>query len=354
MARSRTAERRTGTDKGNKGSFPSSIPRAKREGHAPFADARGTDASRGTTRPGPCLTKARGITLLELVVVITVLGIITIVAAVALRDPIRAYAEAKRRAELTDLADHALRRIARDVRLALPNSIRLTGAGPVYMELLLTKTGGRYRAQPDASGAGDPLDLTAADTSFDMLGPMSALAGQSAAAGDILVVQNLFADPAVTTSNAYTHGQAAYCGTTLSPNCITAAISSSGAGSLANETKIRFAARQFPLGSPGHRFQIVSGPVTYACTPGPVDAQGHGTGTLVRLSGYTVALAQPAGVYPGAPVAALLAENVTACSITYEKPILAQSWALVSMQLALTRGFETITLYHEIHVSNLP
>ena len=301
--------------------------------------------------------RAQGVTLIELVVTLTVLAIITVAAAVALRDPVRAYVDSKRRAELTDVADTALRRMARDIRLALPNSVRVTGADPVYMELLLTRTGGRYRAKVDGAGAGDLLDFSAADTAFDTLGPMSALAGQAAAANDILVVHNLFSAASVTTSNAYTYNQAAHnctSGTPSLPNCNSATINSTGAGALANETKINFAQRQFPLESPGNRFHAVSGPVTYVCDPGPVNASGDGTGTLSRVSNYTVALAQPTGVFPGSPVTSLLAQYVTACEITYDPLVLTQSYGLVSMRLVLTRGNESVNLYHEVHVSNLP
>ncbi len=302
---------------------------------------------------------AAGVTLIELVVALTVLAIIAAVAAIALRDPVRAYTDAKRRAELTDIADTAMRRTARDIRLALPNSLRVTGADPVYLELLLTKTGGRYRAQADGAGAGDVLDFTATDTTFDTLGPMTALAGQAVAANDILVVHNLFSDPAVTTSNAYTYNQAAQSCTPATPSsqsCNTATISGTAAGALPNETRINFASRRFPLESSGNRFHVVAGPgpVTYVCDPGPVDASGDGTGTLTRVSNYTIALAQPTGVFPGAPVTSLLARYVTACEITYNPLVLTQSYGLVSMRLVLTRANESVNLYHEVHVSNLP
>jgi MSHA biogenesis protein MshO len=307
---------------------------------------------------------ARGITLVELVVVLGVLGIIAAAAAIALRDPLRGYVDSTRRAQLTDIADTALRRVARDIRLALPNSVRVTTVGSTaYVELLLTKTGGRYRAQVTDTGAGDVLDFAAAqpsaDNQFDTLGPMSALAGQDIATNDILVVHNLFSAPTVATANAYTYNQAAKSctsATQTSSTCNTARVTGTGAGALAGETRINFDRRQFPLSSPGNRFHVVSGPVTYVCNTngGALDANGNGTGTLTRVSGYTINLTQPTGAFPGAPVTSLLAQNVTDCQITYDPLVLTQSLGLVSMRLELTRGNEKVRLYHEIHVSNLP
>lgn len=299
----------------------------------------------------------RGVTLVELVVVLAILAILSVTVAMALRDPIRSYVDTNRRGELADAADTALRRLARDVRLALPNSLRVTGTGPIYLELLLTRTGGRYRAQPDASGNGNALDFSAADSAFDTLGPVVTTTGQAIAANDILVVHNLFAGTAAPSANAYTYNQAAYncaSATPDSPNCNTARITSTAAGALANESRINFDSRRFPLQSPGNRFQVVSGPVTYVCAPGAVDANGNGTGSLTRVSGYTIQLTQPTGSYAGSPASAVLAQNVTACEITYNPLVLTQSLGLLSMRIALTRGGETVNLYHEVHVSNIP
>ena len=292
-------------------------------------------------------TRERGVTLVELVVVMTLLAIIAAVAAVALRDPVRAYADSNRRAELTDMADTALRRMARDIRLALPNSLRVSGTN---LELLLTRTGGRYREQQDGSGQGDVLDFALADTQFDTLGSMSAVPSPIQN-GDILVVYNLFSDSAITTSNAYTFGSG-NCGTSNSPNCNTAAISGTGAGTLANETRINFAARQFPHASPANRFHVVQGPVTYECAPGALDAQGNATGTLTRIAGYTITLNQPTGT--GFGTRALVTNNVATCDITYNPLVLTQSLGLVSISLTLTRGGESVHLYHEVHVTNIP
>ena len=53
----------------------------------------------------------RGVTLIELIVVIAITGIVGAAVAVFIRRPVEAYADAARRAALTDEADTALRRI---------------------------------------------------------------------------------------------------------------------------------------------------------------------------------------------------------------------------------------------------
>ena len=67
----------------------------------------------------------RGFTLVEMIVVIVITGIIAGVVAIFLRAPVQGYVDSARRAEMTDIADTALRRIGRDLRTAVPNSVRV-------------------------------------------------------------------------------------------------------------------------------------------------------------------------------------------------------------------------------------
>ena len=84
-----------------------------------------------------------GFTLLELIVVIVITGIIAGMIAIFVTRPVTAYFDTARRAELTENADTASRRIARDLRTALPrdayictdvgwNKNGLTQQYPVY------------------------------------------------------------------------------------------------------------------------------------------------------------------------------------------------------------------------------
>ena len=136
----------------------------------------------------------QGFTLVEMIMVIVITGIIGGMVAVFLKAPIQQYVDVSRRADMTDIADTALRRVSRDLRLALPNSVRVTPAGSkTYLEFLPTTGGGRYRTDAAPSGtpagcgslAADVLDFTAADTCFE------AWAAIPVNVGDQIVVYNL-------------------------------------------------------------------------------------------------------------------------------------------------------------------
>ncbi|NDP48370.1 MAG: hypothetical protein GZ085_08260, partial [Sulfuriferula multivorans] len=107
--------------------------------------------------------------------------------------------------------------------------------------------------------------------------------------------------------------------------------------------------KQFPLASPGNRFQVVEGPVSYVCTP---NAANPNLGTLTRFWGYTRQLYQPTAFSAATPQA-LLARQVGACTITYQAGI-TERGGLVSMTIELTMAGETVRLHSNAQVSNQP
>ena len=85
---------------------------------------------------------ARGFTLVELTITIVLSTIVIGFMAVFIAGPVASYNDQTRRAELVDLAENSLRRISRDIRRALPNSVRLNVSGSVMaLELLSTVDG---------------------------------------------------------------------------------------------------------------------------------------------------------------------------------------------------------------------
>jgi MSHA biogenesis protein MshO len=93
---------------------------------------------------------ARGFTLIELVITIAVGSVVTAFMALFIVTPMTTYTAQTRRATLVDAADSALRFIGRDLRAALPNSVRVSPSGSV-LELLATFDGARYQESPPLS-----------------------------------------------------------------------------------------------------------------------------------------------------------------------------------------------------------
>lgn len=272
--------------------------------------------------------RQHGFTLVEAIVVMVLTGIIASVVAVFIVRPVQGYFDSARRAEMTDTADTALRRIGRDVRLALPNSVRVSADHKV-LEFLPTSGGGRYRVDY-GDGTENILDFTAADTSFEILGD-----GISFSSGDQIVIYNLGIEgaDAYAGNTTASHNRRAYSGTT---------------GSAVTTVNIT-STQPFPLDSPSHRFHIVNTPVTYLC-----DTSAR---TLRRYSGYAISPTQPTSFSSGV-TNALLAQNVSSCYFSYD-PGVSERNGLVTLTLGISEtnqsgNTETVTLYHEVHVSNVP
>lgn len=269
----------------------------------------------------------RGFTLTEAIIVIAIVAIIAAVIAVFVRAPVQGYVASASRAELADAADTALRRIVRDLRAALPNSVRtLSPCAPATacLEFIPVVAGARYRAERTGAGAGNPLDFSAADTSFDIVGP-----GIDLPAGALwVVVYNLGLPGADAYSGAATVGDVrrAYSG-------------ASGAVSTINMVSVQ----RLPFDSPARRFQVVQQPVTYQCD--------LASGQLVRVWNYGFISAQ--GSRSSAD-SALLADKVTGCSFDYSAQNVAQRAGAVLISLQLAASGETVSLAVQAHVSNVP
>ncbi|MBF6622856.1 MAG: type II secretion system protein [Pseudomonas stutzeri] len=90
-----------------------------------------------------------GFTLVELIMVIALAGIVAVMISTVMSRPLQGFADQSRRAELTDLAAMALNRMARDIRLAVPNSVLIKGDGIYFVPI---EAAGRYGTNPDPAG----------------------------------------------------------------------------------------------------------------------------------------------------------------------------------------------------------
>ncbi|MBN2427487.1 MAG: type II secretion system protein [Deltaproteobacteria bacterium] len=256
-----------------------------------------------------------GFTLVELVLVMTLVGILASMSLVFVYKPIEGFLGAERRGELVDTAETVLSRMQRDVRRGLPNSIRITSGGAA-LEFISTSDGGRYRAAPP----GDILDMTTADSGFDVLGSLRA----APPAGRELAVYNLA--PSGNVGNAYVGDNRAVIGNGSSVDHI-----------------VLNPAFLFPLASPYQRFFVLDGPVSYVFH--------SASGTLVRHHNYGYNVVQSI-VFPSGN-GDLIAENVASCQFSYA-PGTSQRVGLLTIELAMTKGGERITLLHQVHVSSAP
>ena len=284
----------------------------------------------------------RGFTLVEMIVAIVLTAIIAGTLVLFIRRPVTSYLDSAGRAEMTDVADLALRRMAREIRLALPNSVRVNADGSA-MEFLLTKTGGRYLAVEDAATSGTPLDFANnLNLSFTVVGGLQA----PLAASDYVVVYNL--GPGFAPADAYTFGQA---------QTNIARVEAAAPGATEIVMKTNPFARSEPMPSPGSRFQIVSTPVTYRC-----ESVGANM-VLSRYAGYDIRPNITDAMSGAGKTSATLARRLSACAGLFSYDVadveLRRS-ALVLLALSLhTRGggdtgAGSIRLIHQVRVDNTP
>lgn len=289
-----------------------------------------------TAQP-PCRSQAllpprrsAGFTLVESVMVIAMTGVLAAVVSLFIARPVQAYLANSARADLVDQADNALRRIGRDLRLALPNSTRVTASG-LALELIPTTGGARYATE----GSGK-LEFGSLDTSFDLIGPALTLG-----ASQQLVFYNL--GTGVVGSDAYAANGSA---TEQASSNRRSATNAAGAAT----TITLSSAAGLPVGSfaPPYRVLAVSAPVSYRCD--------LAAGTLTRYSGYGFVATQPDP--PSGGSSAVIATGVSACQFSADATLVAARAALVNLRLTLAAntgsGIESVTLNHATYVDNLP
>ncbi len=274
------------------------------------------------------MRRCAGFTLVEAIVVIVITGIIAGMVAVFIRSPVDSYVDSTRRAELTDAADTALRRITRDVRTALPNSFRLvTPQGSRCVEFLPTVGGGRYRAEKSESGTGNVLDFSVVGgvDRFDMLASNNSPDTPVWPGNSHVVVYNLGANE----DDAYTGNNRAQI----------LSVAAGGYPALVTLT----GNKKFPHESPGRRFHVIPNySVIYSCS----------AGVLYRSEISGISSSAPSCPTTGK----VLVSHVDCDNSSFKYSVVSAANSLLAITLTLkhAQSGESVRIYHEVQVSNVP
>ncbi len=283
--------------------------------------------------------RQRGFTMVEAVVVMVITGIIGAIVAVFIKLPVRSYTDNVARAEAADVADATMRRLTRDLRLALPNSVRANGTAIEFYE---TKTGLRYLSDDDVNTPVNGKILSWTDSTKLEFTVMRGIPGgrHAPAINDHIVVYNLGTDhdPA----NAY-----ANCTGLCNRARIASIDSVNSTMTLATNPFGKQGESGIALKSPSKRFHVVTWPVSYVYEAA--------TKRLVRYWNYTP-LASGQTTSFGTGSKAILAENVEGCLFEYNT-MASQRSGLIGITLKLRVKDDNkseIILMHQIHVDNTP
>lgn len=313
-----------------------------------------------------------GLTLVELIVVIAIAGIIATITSSFIVTAATGYSDLARRAELVDAAETSLRKVARDVRRALPNSVRIRDSVGITesvtctiasgttcaIELLNTLDGARYREGPGQIPGGHNhgptqyrLNIGGTDSNgFNIVGFFQQLAVPFSSTTEHLAIYNL----GITGADAYTDADESLAAPVsyvmTRPDVTTFHIENDSGGDEHQITPLTGDFR-FTFASPTQRVYVVDTPVTYLCTPGA-------TGTIVRYWNYPIRSTQPTSA-AAVPLASgssqLLTTPVTACHFTYQ-PGTDERSGLITLDITVgdTDSGERVRLLYQVHVDNAP
>ncbi|MBD9427269.1 type II secretion system protein [Pseudomonas sp. PDM15] len=293
------------------------------------------------------MSRLRGFTLVELVMVIALSGLVALMISTVLSRPLEGFAGQSRRAILVDQAAGALNRMSRDVRLAIPNSLRVSANGQA-VELLLIHSAARYRPNR-AGGEGLSFSTAAAGScgSSTVGGRCDSVqvldAGINPAGANWMVLYNVGAvsggvpEPGSNVWGGGNPGVITPTGTTF--NVVNAAPAGESQIILGNLPASGF---QFTFASPQRRLYLAQTVVGYRCSGGQLLRYSYN-----QLLG-AIPNTPPAGSNPQ-PVAA----NVASCGFVYQSGSTQRS-GLLALNLQLSQAGESVQLMQQVHVDNAP
>jgi MSHA biogenesis protein MshO len=261
----------------------------------------------------------RGFTLLELVTVIILLAVVSISVTNYLRFGADIYADVTGREQLLSETRFVIERMTREIREAIPNSVRVRQSGTVQCAEFVP-------IQGSSSYIDIPVFPEAASASLNLVQHNVAAIDADKIIVYPLQASDIFGgDPTTDTSGkAFSFATAPGTGTS-------------------SEILILDNAVRFDSDSPTERYYLAKNAVSFC-----IDSL---TKQISRYDGYWPGAIQAA---PPAIAGVLMADNISnATPFKYSGSTLTTN-AIIQLTIETLRDEETITFYHEVHLINVP
>ncbi|MCC2617645.1 prepilin-type N-terminal cleavage/methylation domain-containing protein [Aestuariibacter halophilus] len=272
-----------------------------------------------------------GFTLIELVTVIVILAVVGLGMVNFTRLGTRVFVDVTQRDQLLSDSRFLVERLNREIRTALPNSLRVTGNSNGHcLEFMPIRWSTYYFTLPVAPDTGTEAEV-AYVTALDTLVPPP----YTLQVGDQAIVYPLVASDVYETSDK------------------SVAIDSVSAP-VGGKVTLTFAdTASFPQGSPSQRLFVINQPVSYCALA---------DGSVRRFSGYGVNAVQPQlqAVDGGVLMAENLVNQLSAAAGSSSDdpfrvvPATLTRSALALVRLRFGRDAEVITFNNEVHLPNAP
>lgn len=272
-------------------------------------------------------TTVTAFSLVELVMVISLIGILAVVVTPILSRPFMVFKDQQVRSSLVDRAQSALSHIAREARRAVPNSVRITGSS---VEMMPISFAGRYPLHDiptEATGLG--LTPNQVDATLSLFSNIPAN----------LTGQRLIVNP-VNSVLLYSAAAGASALGIITPASTTLSMIDNG-----NQDQITlssgFLFDPVGIGSPSKRLFASRGPISFVCN----------ASLLNFYSNYAVSAAQPA--IPSGANISLVTDAVESCQFRYNAGA-AQRNGLLTLEITVVENGERVRLVQQVHVENTP
>lgn len=305
--------------------------------------------------------KITGFTLIELIVSIVILGIIAMMTSSFFKPAVDSYVSSRNRANLTEMADVALRNISREVQTAVPSSFRVNGSNSC-IQFIPSKSGGAFVSTSpqsedgkvvnnsfgtwDTNPNGNALDILALSpnkkenlTGFD--GAIEPVEGDFIAIGALSEAEIYDDKSAISELKEFK----------------TTSVTEPAIGRLVFDNK-----PPFSTSYDGNHFYVIDKnkkSIVYICND-DVSASADGKSGTGKLYKKVINEFKPkiddnnSCDISGASV---VIDNLSSCNFTYDSQLENASGVYLgylNISLGLTQKGETINLNKGIHVDNLP